>query len=46
MNALEITLIVLIIIALTIHALAMRELRKIEKTIQKELEKIMEKIVS
>jgi hypothetical protein len=46
MNALEITLVVLIIIALTTHALTIRELRKIEKAIQKALEEIMEKIIS
>jgi len=46
MNTLEITLIMLIIVALTIHALTMRQLKKIEKIIQKELEKIIEKIVS
>jgi len=40
------TLVVLIIIALTTHALTVRELKKFEKTIQKELEKIIEKIVS
>jgi hypothetical protein len=45
MNALEIILTVLILIALTINALAIRKLGEIEKTIRKKLEKIIEEII-
>jgi hypothetical protein len=46
MNTLEAILIVLVIVAITTQAFTVRQLRKIEKTIQKELEKISEKIVN